>query len=164
MKASPLRSVLSIAVFLSAVGCTRSSQTIASPDGKVTYSDKAKDAPTMTFTGKNGEKVTMDVNSGKVPADYPSDIPVYKDAKVTLAQSVSDKNGRNLILETKDSADKVAAFYKSGLESRGWKMEGTVATGELNMITASKNGKQFVVQINNSNEQRIITQTVADKQ
>ena len=77
-------------------------------------------------------------------------MPVYKDARITLSQSISEKNGRNLIMESRDSAEKIAAFYKAGLESNGWKMEGAVAMGELNMLTATKGGKQVVVQINNS--------------
>jgi hypothetical protein len=106
----------------------------------------------------------MDVNSGKLPADYPSDVPVYKDVKITVAQSISEKNGRNLVMETGDAAEKVAGFYKTGLESNGWKIEGTVAMGEMNMIKASKDAREFVVQITNAGDKRSIMQTVADKQ
>ena len=158
-----LVSSLIAATALACAGCGRS-HSVTTGDGKVTYTEKNKDgAASMTFTGKSGEKVTMDLNSGKVPADYPADVPVYKDAKVTVSQTVSEKNSRNLMLETSDAGDKVAAFYKSGLEGNGWKVEGTVAMGELNMITATKADKQFVVQINNSGDKRMITQTLADK-
>jgi hypothetical protein len=163
MKSSPLLCALAATALVSAAACGRG-KTVSSPDGKVTYTEQGKDAATMTFTGKNGEKVTTDLNSGKLPADYPADVPVYKDARVTLAQTMTEKNGRNIILESKDAADKIGAFYKSALESNGWKIEGTVAMGELNMITAVKGGKQFVVQINNAHDQRMITQTVMDKQ
>ena len=151
------------AAALLGAGCGRT-HTVSTSDGKVTVTEKGKDgAASMTFTGKNGEKVTMDVNSGKLPSDYPSDVPVYKDARVTMSQTVSEKNGRNLMMETGDAADKVAGFYKTGLESNGWKIEGTVAMGELNMITATKDAREFVVQITNSSDKRSIMQTVADK-
>jgi len=158
----PLVLAAAVAATFSA-GCSRT-HTVSTPEGTVSVTEKGKEgAASMTFTGKNGEKVTMDVNSGKLPADYPSDVPVYKDARITLAQAVSDKNGRNLVMETADAADKVAGFYKSGLESNGWKIEGTVAMGEMNMITATKDARQFVVQITNSSDKRSIMQTVADK-
>jgi hypothetical protein len=155
---------ISLAALLGSAACGSRSTTISTGDGKVTVTEKNKDgASSMTFTGKNGEKVTMDMNAGKVPADYPSDVPVYKDAQVMMAQTISEKNGRNLILETGDAGDKVAAFYKSGIESNGWKIEGTVSTGELTLITATKPGKQLVVQINNAGDKRNIVQTVSDK-
>ena len=155
--------VLAAAAWL-CTGCGRT-HTISTGDGKVTVTEKGKEgAASMTFTGKSGEKVTMDINSGKLPGDYPADAPVYKDAKITLSQTVSEKNGRNLVMETGDAADKIAAFYKTGLESNGWKIEGTVAMGELNMITAAKGTRQFVVQITNSGDRRSIMQTLADKQ
>jgi len=144
--------------------CSRS-HSISTPDGKVIVTEKGKDgSASMTVTGKNGEQLQMDVNGGKLPGDYPSDVPVYKDAKITLSQTISEKHGRNLMMETSDSADKVATFYKSGLETNGWKVEGTVTMGELNMMTATKGSRQLVVQITNSTDKRSIMQTVAEKQ
>ena len=161
MVSRPLLLLLAAAA-LTGAACSRS-HSISTSEGKVTVTEKGKDAASMTITGKNGEKVTMDVNSGKLPDDYPSDVPVYKEAKITLTQTISDKNGRNLVMESGDAADKISAFYKSGLESNGWKIEGTVAMGDLNMITATKASRQFVVQITNSAEKRSILQTIADK-
>ncbi len=152
-----------LAVVLTGPACNRG-HSVSTPEGRVTVTEKGKDgAQSMTFTGKKGEKVTLDVNSGKLPDDYPGDVPVYKAARIVLAQSVSENNGRNLVMETADTGDKIAAFYKSGLEGSGWKVEGTVAMGDLNMITATKGTRQFVVQITNSAEKRSIMQTVADK-
>jgi hypothetical protein len=155
--------LFALAALLAAPACNRS-HSISTSDGKVTVTEKGKDAASMTFTGKNGEKVTLDVNSGKIPADYPSDAPVYKDAKVTLSQTVSEKNARILMLEAKDAADKIAAFYKSGLEAGGWKIENTATMGEISIMTAVKENRQFTVQVTNSGDHRTIHQTVADKQ
>jgi hypothetical protein len=164
MASRPFLLTLAAAVALTGAACSRS-HSVSTTDGKVTVTEKGKDgAASMTFTGKNGEKVQMDVNSGKVPDDYPADVPVYKDARITLSQTVSDKNGRNLVMETGDAADKIIGFYKAGLESNGWKIEGTVAMGDMSMLTATKAARQFVVQITNSNDKRSIMQTVADKQ
>jgi hypothetical protein len=162
MKKSPLLCAAA-AVLLASTACSRS-HSVSTSEGKVSYTEKGKDSTTMTFTGKDGMKVTTDLNGGKLPADYPSDVPVYKDAKITVAQTMTEKNGRHVVMETQDPADKVTAFYKSGLETNGWKVDGTVAMGDLNMMTASKGGKQLIVQITNISDHRTITQTVSDKQ
>ena len=63
-----------------------------------------------------------------------------------------------------DASDKIVAFYKGGLESNGWKIEGTVAMGDMSMLTATKAARSSWSQITNSNDKRSIMQTVADKQ
>ena len=126
---------------LALAACSRSS-TYSTKDGSMTVEQKGKDGGTMVFTGKDGQKVVMDVNGGKVPGDYPKDVPVYDGAKVIMAQSISEKNTHNLVLESNDPADKIADFYKKGLESNGWKIEGTMNMGEMNMFTAVKDNRR----------------------
>jgi hypothetical protein len=118
----------------------------------------------MTFTGKDGQKVVMDVGNGKLPADYPKDVPVYDGAKVILSQSASEKNTHNLVLESNDPPEKIAEFYKKGLESNGWKIESTMNMGEMSMFTATKDKRQAVVQVVNAGEKRTISQVLSDKQ
>jgi diadenosine tetraphosphatase ApaH/serine/threonine PP2A family protein phosphatase len=113
----------------------------------MTVEQKGKDVSSMTFTGKDGQKVVMDVGNGKLPADYPKDVPVYDGAKVILSQSASEKNTHNLVLESNDPPEKIAEFYKKGLESNGWKIESTMNMGEMSMFTASKDKRQAVVQV-----------------
>ena len=38
----------------------------------------------------------------KLPADYPKDVPVYDGGKVIMSQSATEKNMRNLVLESTD--------------------------------------------------------------
>ena len=153
-----------VAVILTAAGvaCRRSS-TYTVKDGSLTVEQKGKDASSMTFTGKNGETVAINMNGGKVPDDYPKDVPLYEATKVIMSNSASEKHARHLILESKDPADKIAEYYKKGLESNGWKVEGTMNMGEMNMFTASKENRQLVVQIANSADKRTITQILTDK-
>ncbi len=121
------------------------------------------DGTSITVTGKHGEKVTTDVGLAKVPEDYPKDIPVYSDATVNMAQNISEKNARNLMLETGDSAEKIASFYKTALDMNGWKTEGTVAAGAMHLITAAKAKRRLTIQITNANGKRSILQTIQDK-
>jgi hypothetical protein len=143
-------------------GCRRPS-TYTVKDGSLTVEQKGKDAGSMTFTGKNGETVAITMNGGKVPDDYPKDVPLYEGTKVIMANSASEKHARHLILESKDPAEKIVEYYKKGLESNGWKVEGTMNMGEMNMFTASKDNRQLVVQISNSADKRTISQVLSDK-
>ena len=153
--------VVGVAVVLM-VACSRS-RTYTSKDGSVTVEQKGKDASSMTFTGKNGETVAINMNGGKVPDDYPKDVPLYEGTKVIMSNSASEKHARHLILDSKDPADKIAEYYKKGLDSNGWKIEGTMNMGEMNMFTASKDNRQLVVQISNSADKRTISQVLSDK-
>jgi hypothetical protein len=149
---------------LALAACKRST-TYSTKDGNVTLEHKGKDVSSMTFTGKDGQKVAINVGGeGNVPGDYPKDVPVYKDTKVVMSQSASEKNAHNLVLESGDSADKIAEFYKKGLESNGWKIEGTMNMGEMNMLTAVKDKRQTVIQIINAGDKRTINQILSDKQ
>jgi outer membrane lipopolysaccharide assembly protein LptE/RlpB len=80
-----------------------------------------------------------------------------------MAQSASDKNTSNLVLESPDAADSIVAFYKKGLDGNGWKTESTMATAQLTMLTASKEQRQVVVQITDSGAKRNVMQVVSDK-
>lgn len=147
---------------IAGAACKRSS-TYSTKDGSMTVEQKGKDVSSMTFTGKDGQKVVMDVGNGKLPADYPKDVPVYDGAKVILSQSASEKNTHNLVLESNDPPEKIAEFYKKGLETNGWKIESTMNMGEMSMFTASKDKRQAVVQVVNAGEKRTISQVLSDK-
>ncbi|MGA3043927.1 MAG: hypothetical protein ABSF54_24395, partial [Bryobacteraceae bacterium] len=100
----------------------------------------------------------------KVPDDYPKDVPIYNPAKVVMSQSASDKNARNLMLESPDASDKIVDFYKKGLEGNGWKTESTMATAQLTMLTATKDKREVVLQITDAGDKRGVMQVVSDKQ
>ncbi len=143
------------------VSCNR--HTYSTADGSVTVQQKGKDASTMKFTGRDGKQVSIDMNAGSVPSDYPKDAPVYKNAKVVLSQTISEKNGRHLMLETSDPAPKIVEFYKKELEANGWKTDASMDMGAMSMITANKENRQLVVQVIGDNDKRSINQTLADK-
>lgn len=87
----------------------------------------------FSFKTKNdkGEEVTLDGQSGKVPDNWPKDIPAYPGAKVT-ASLLTGKNGM-LMLETSDSTDKVLAFYKANVG--GMKEEANMNAGGTSIVT-----------------------------
>jgi hypothetical protein len=78
------------------------------------------------------DKGTVAFNSagGKVPEDWPSDVPLYPGAKVTM--SMSNAGQHVLSLETTDTPEQAVEFYKSKLSAL--KQEGTMATEQQTMI------------------------------
>src|SRR5947209_6613944 len=84
-----------------AAGACRRSATYSTKDGTVTVQEHGKDAGSMTFTGKNGEKVAINMDGGKVPDDYPKDVPIYQ-GKVVMANSSSEKHTQHLMIESGD--------------------------------------------------------------
>jgi hypothetical protein len=159
----PLGALLCAGLLLAGAACSRS-RTITTADGKVSYQEKGKDAGTVTVTGKDGQSATLNFNQNKVPDDYPKDVPIYNPAKVVMSQSASDKNARNLMLESPDASDKIVDFYKKGLEGNGWKTESTMATAQLTMLTATKDKREVVLQITDAGDKRGVMQVVSDKQ
>ncbi len=55
-----------------------------------------------------------------------------------------------VMIQTPDSLDKINGFYKSELESKGWKVETTVNTDKMVMYKASKDSRDLVVQVASS--------------
>lgn len=159
----PLGTLLVAGLLMAGAACSRT-HTVTTSDGKVSYQDKGKDAGAITVTGKDGKSATMSFNENMVPDGYPKDVPIYSPSKVVMAQSASDKNTSNLVLESPDAADSIVAFYKKGLDGNGWKTESTMATAQLTMLTASKEQRQVVVQITDSGAKRNVMQVVSDKQ
>src|SRR5437868_15085635 len=95
-----MAAICGVVVIVAGVACKRSA-TYSTKDGSMTVEQKGKDVSSMTFTGKDGQKVTMDLGGGaKVPGDYPKDVPVYDGGKLIMSQSATEKNMQNLVLES----------------------------------------------------------------
>lgn len=62
---------------------------------------------------QDGNSMRLDTGSGGVPADWPSDVPVYPGGKIGMSMKVG--NGLTLTLETADAPAQVAEFYRSKL-------------------------------------------------
>lgn len=67
-------------------------------------------------------------NSLKLPDDFPSDIPIYNEAKLT---SVNDKK---IIWTSSDPLNLITEYYKQELTNKKW----TISKSEENLIIASK--------------------------
>ena len=155
---------LCLALLVSA-GCNRS-KTYSTPDGKVTVEDHGKSGDsTVTITGKNGEQVTINSEGGKLPGDYPKDVPVASGAKVVMATNVNNEKdrGSNLVLESTDSLEHLVAFYQKGLNDNGWKVNATLSQPQMTVITAAKDTRELSLSIQQAEGKCTVTQAVALK-
>jgi hypothetical protein len=68
----------------------------------------------LVIASKDGENtMRLDTMSGKVPDDWPKDIPMYPGSKIELSMKLG--SGYTLTQETPDPPAKVAEFYKAQL-------------------------------------------------
>lgn len=118
-------------------------------DGKVTVTTKEG---TATYTGGPG---------AAVPAKFPKDVPVYDGAAVMASTSVPD--GFNLLLQTKDPADKVVSAYSSKMTANGWTEEMNSNQGGQTVVGYKKDERTAVLIVASADEMTQINLTVAEE-
>ena len=158
-----LKPTLAAAAVIALLSACSHTHTVTTKDGSATVSvSDGKDGATAVHAvGKDGSSV--DINTGKAVTDYPSDVPLYEKAKSTMDMKSEQKHARMLLLQSSDSAEKVAGFYKSELESKGWKIEETMTINNMTMYKASKDNREMVVQVQSGGNTTTINQTLSDK-
>lgn len=119
----------------------------------------------------NGNDVTVKTDQGtwstsdKLPADFPSDVPIYPGATVqgSVASAGQDNTGHYAGLETTDALDDVIAWYKKEVKAGGW----TVATdamvnGSL-ILSATKDSRGLSVTVTKEGDKVVIGLVVANQ-
>jgi len=107
----------------------------------------------FSFSGGGATPFAPGFGSGEaeVPKDFPKDVPIYKKASVTTAFTMNDEdtNGSAVTLNTKDSVDKVGAFYEKELKKEGWDIEVETQTEYITAVSieGSKGQLKLNVQI-----------------
>lgn len=152
--------LITAALLATTCACSRT-QTYATKEGSVTVTSKGKDEGSVHVTGKDGS--SMDINTGKAITDYPSDVPFYS-GKTMMDMKSAEKNSRVVAIQTPDSLEKITAYYKSELESKGWKTDTNMTTPQMVMYVASKGKQKLVIQISadESSKLQTVSQTLAD--
>jgi hypothetical protein len=94
----------------------------------------------------------------KVPADFPKDFPIYKNAIVRGYGPIIPSNpklGNVLVLETPDAKATVMAFYKTELPANGWTLQ--TFGGAPDSLAASKGNRRISVNVSEAGEARRTT-------
>jgi hypothetical protein len=128
-----MKKALFLITLLSLTGaCRRHSVTIDSNGNTVAVDGKTGQ---VTIKTDNGTAVYTAGAGATLPSGFPSDVPLYPGAAVTGSVNASGQPGKEsqvVTFETKDSAESVAAFYKSKLS--GWQMSAEVGTPDGKML------------------------------
>lgn len=148
-----LRLVLAVSLVLGALalaGC----QAIAEKAAE-TATEKALEAGTgnkvdikdegVTIEGEDGSTTSIS-QSGEVPKDWPSDVPVYEGtikASASGAQSGAGDQGYVISLVTPDTPADVVAWYAKELTAEGWTKESEASVPD-GAVYAAKKGARAV--------------------
>ncbi len=89
-------------------------------------------------------------NELKLPADFPKDIPLYRDAKLYKAGNYMDnpKLGKQYLFDTADAVDAAIAFYKAQLPASGWTITKNSYVANPNTITIMKGNRMVMISPN----------------
>jgi len=107
---------------------------------KSTPAQARAEAPTPTPAAKQPEQVAVAPTStgpAEMPADFPKEVPVYKDATVSQVQSLAN-NAHNVIFSTAAPVNEVSAFYQQQLTKAGWKVSQQFARPNHAFMTFQK--------------------------
>ena len=119
MKSSAGRIALALAAFAWLAACGGESETPTAPDAK---------APGAAATPPSAAKVPVLPSespppapswTGKLPPDFPADIPQFPGAKVVGSRASHDQ-GLAATFSTEAAVDEVVSFYSDAFAAQGW--------------------------------------------
>jgi hypothetical protein len=137
MKKGPLYLAPGMAALFS-LACTES-RILVNSDKEVGVAQTAKD--------KGSDKP-------KIPADFPRDIPVYRN--VTSVAAIRGDGVRSLHLTSKDPRSAIRAFYRKELAAGGWRVAEAKSTGKNDVILGRKEERTVSVSIMDMGSDRTI--------
>ena len=108
-----------------------------------------------TYSNSDG---SVTVGGNKLPDNWPSDTPKYKNAQILSVVNSNPQTGEAglaVSFSTSDSAQTVVDFYKKELASNGWTVEQTVATEAGTIMAATKDNRNFGIYIINSEDGKV---------
>lgn len=120
----------------------------------------------MSVTGENGEEFNVKAGDNvSLPDNWPSSVSIPSSARLSYAGSMNagdaESVGLSAVYTTKESTTEVAKYFKSTLETAGWEIQGTMATGDGSMLTATKGEEENVaVYIGSTEDETTVTVSV----
>jgi hypothetical protein len=116
----------------------------------------------MTIQTDEGTLKFASGGDAKIPASFPQDILVYKDASIQTVMEVPQ--GFNIILQTHDAAAKVQEAYQTSMTSQGWTQEMAMDMGEQKMLTFKKEQRTVSIVMTPEDGATQIAMTVAKQE
>jgi hypothetical protein len=128
---------------------------VKTPGGRATVAEAGKDNGAVTIAKPGGGSMTADFEAKKIPADWPQDVPLVKDAKPVMALKNAD--GPQLTVMTAETTPSIVAFYENQLPANGWKIATKRAAGGDARLTADKGKQSAVLSVLDRGSERQIT-------
>lgn len=113
---------------------------VSGEDGE-TVMEVSEDA--MTVTSEEGNVEVSFGDAAKIPDDFPSDVPVYKDLVLQIVQRQTESDGFVLNGKTSDSVEQVSEYYATELPKEGWTRQSAMdqAEGRLKVWVFNKENR-----------------------
>jgi hypothetical protein len=102
-------------------------------------SDKAHETAAKATTGLGGD------GGFALPAEFPKDVPILKNATLKAALSQGDR--MIVHLYTTSSIKDAATFYNAALKSQGWTIESSSSAADMAIFSAKKGNTRCGVTI-----------------
>jgi hypothetical protein len=94
-----------------------------------------------------------------MPKDWPADVPTYKNG--TVMSSMKTPEGSQILMQSKDSADKIVESIKASMTAKGWTEETSVNIQQQKMVSFKKENRQVVVTASPDGGQTLVGMTVS---
>ena len=122
--------------------------------------DVDAEAGTVTLRGEEGEELAFASGEGgiELPDDFPSEIPIYPDARPIQYADVGDgvQAGFKVDAELGDVRD----WYVEQLEDKGWDIEINMATADGGMISAALDDQSLSLMLGTDEGETMIIVTM----
>ncbi len=104
-------------------------------------------------------------SSNKLPADFPSDVPLYPGAKVqsSVSSAQAQGGGHYVGLETNDAVASVAGWYKTEIVAKGWKVTLSMDADGSSLLGGSKDDRELMVTVSGEGGKTTIGIAVSQK-
>jgi maltodextrin utilization protein YvdJ len=115
----------------------------------------------MTVETEKGKMTVASGKSAELPADFPSDVLIFKPSEV--AGTIEVGKGSSVMLKTDKDKAAVTSAYKQTMVKNGWTQKAAVDMGEQSILSYEKEQRVANVIISAKHEKTEIALTVTAK-
>ncbi len=138
-----------------AISCSPDRQNVHTPGGDATVTQTGKNKGTVEMAKPGGGTLTAEYEAKQIPADWPKDVPLLKDADPVMA--LKSSAGPQLTVMTAEPIPAIVAFYEAQLPAHDWKIDSNRSTGNEARLTAAKGSQTAIVSALDRGSRRQVT-------
>ena len=141
-------------VLACAVGCGGDDESAPGAASSAGTPEMIKEGDSYRYQGKTRDGQDMSAQIGgevTLPKDFPGDIPVFPDSKLSATMSAGD-HGSMVLFDTPESPDSVHAFYAEKLPNEGWAVDSDAKFGQGHTMAISKDDRTVTLSFSKGNK------------